>query len=270
MKVTTHGGKHTVEFTEGNHRYKVDGEYKKGVTTILGILDKPGLVQWASNKACDWIRLNSISVETSNGTSPDAYHVTEEDLKEAKYAHRTLKDNSAEIGKRVHKWIEEHISGNDTEIDDDMKISVESFLKWESEHDIEYLHSERITYSEETDICGTTDSVIILDGVRTILDFKTGHPDKEYNPSKKSYSGRVRGYTTVYMQDALYDIAIAEEDKLFADQYAVLYLPTDGGAFMFKTEEGETEHYRKMAKLLVEFDKMYSLADKFMNKYQEV
>ena len=268
MKITTHEGKHTVEFTEGNHRYKVDGEYKKGVTTILGILDKPGLVQWASNKACDWIRLNSKVTKESDGDGGVKYSVSESDLKEARYAHRTLKDNSAEIGKRVHKWIEEHIKGNDTPIDDEMKISVESFLGWEKGHDIEYLNSERITYSEETDICGTTDSVILLDGVRTILDFKTGHPDKEYNASKKSYSGLVRGYTTVYMQDALYDIAIGEEDKTYADKYAVLYLPTDGGAFYFET--AETEHYREMAKLLVKFDKMYSVADKMMNKYEEV
>lgn len=260
-EVKTHGGKHTVVFTESNHRYKVDGEYKKGVTTILGILDKPGLIQWASNKACDWIRSYCEKISDA-----PRYSVSENDLGEAKYAHRTLKDEAAEVGKRVHKWIEDHIAGTDTEYDEQMKLSVESFLKWEEENKPEYINSERIVYSEELDICGTTDSIIILNGKRTILDFKTGHPDREYDSNKKVYSGRVRGYTTVYMQDALYDIGVSEEDKVKADQYGVLYLPTDGGAFMFLTEE--TEHYREMAKLLVQFEKMYNKADKFINEYE--
>ena len=34
---------HGLKFFEASHRYKLDGAWVPGVTTILGVLNKPGL-----------------------------------------------------------------------------------------------------------------------------------------------------------------------------------------------------------------------------------
>lgn len=263
--IKTHNGKHEIAFTETGHSYKVDGVKKQGVTTVLKILDKPGLLQWAANKACDWIRINC---ETTEIIVQGMTHfvVTEEHLKLAKNAHNTLRDDAAGVGKKVHKWIEDHVGGRDNEIDMDMAVSVASFLQWELETKPDYLFSERVTYSEETDICGTTDCVAIINGKRTILDFKTGHPEKEYDAYRRRYTGRIRAYSTVYMQDAFYDIAIEEEDGVGAEQYGVLYLPTDGGAFPFYS--ADVTFWRSAAKAVLATNNFCKEADKVINQFE--
>lgn len=263
--IKTHGGKHEIRFTDAGHSYKVDGVKKQGVTTVLKILDKPGLLQWASNKACEWIRINAIVQTTLTGEK--VFQVSEEHLKVAKNAHNTLRDDAAGVGKLVHKWIEDYIAGNVTEFTEVMSPSVKAFLKWEEENKPEYINSERVTYSEELDLCGTSDLLCVIDGKRTILDFKTGHPEKEYDAYRKRYTGRTRAYSTVFMQDAFYDIAMAEEDGAYAEQYGVLYLPLDGGAFPFYSSN--VDFWKACARSVLGTNNLVKEADRLVNAFAE-
>lgn len=235
---TTHslyGGEVTVEFCEGNHRYKVNGEYKYGVTTALSVLSKDQLVQWSANRAVEAFRL-AYSAESP--WTPDTF---EEVCKQARYAHRTLKDDAADVGKRVHEWISNHIKGTPATVyDSAMFPSINAFLEWEYEAKPEYLHSERVVYSRKHDYCGTVDLVMNLNGQRVVADLKTGKPEQEY---KKTYTGRQRARCEHFMQNGAYDQAMGEEEGLYADSVAVIYLPLDGSIHVYQHDD--TQFWRE-------------------------
>lgn len=259
----THNGAHEVIFTEGNHRYKVDGQYKVGVTTILGILAKDALAPWAAGMVVKYIEENCVQFELRGGVL-DEYVVSPEQLKKAKKYHTTYKDDAADIGKAVHKWIENYFKNIPTEVTPDMEPSVKAFLAWEEKFKPLVLSSERRLYSEELDICGTSDLLAMIDGRRVVLDFKTGKPEEEYNAVKHAKTGLKRAYTTVYMQDALYDIAMHEEDFVYADQYAALYLPVTGGYEYFVNNK--VGKFRALARSLVASYKLLKEAE-FINTW---
>ena len=231
MELELYEGKYKLQFNEASHRYKVNGEFKQGVTTVLGILSKDGLIQWAANMVCSFIRENC-----GKGAS---YQVTEEDLKNAKYAHTRKRDKAADTGSKVHKWIEEHLKGNDLPIDEDMRPSITAFEQWEEAYQPTYLFSEKVVYSEEYDYCGTFDVAFEMNGKRYLGDFKTSYPDKEY---KKYYTGRVRARKEHLLQCAAYDQAYQEEFNKPFDAYMVVYITKEGELHAFETDE--IERYR--------------------------
>lgn len=240
-----------LEFNEANHRYKVNGQYKEGVTSLLKILNKDGLLQWAANMATTYIK--------DNCKDGKVYIVLDEDLAKAKYAHLNFRDAAADVGKQVHKWIELYIDGSTTSFTAEMAPSIEAFLRWEAWARPEYLFSERVCYSKEYDYCGTTDVVMMLDGMRTILDFKTGKAEEDYNPRSKRYSGKIRPRTEHLIQDAFYDIAITEEDGVAAEQYAVLYLPQNGNVqFLVNDNVGL---YKQMALSVLSTARLHKACD---------
>lgn len=80
--------------------YPIEGYGKFwSVTTILGILEKPALVQWAANCAVQHITDNIVDFLASS-------EETARILKEAKTAHNTIKNEAADVGTQVHEWIE--------------------------------------------------------------------------------------------------------------------------------------------------------------------
>lgn len=250
--------KYRLEFHDSAHRYLVNGEVKPGVTSILQLLNKPGIPQWAANQAIKSIQDHSQSFPEHLNSK--AWIVTEWDLKRAKSAYLRSRDDSADLGKRVHAWVEHHIKSqiegknDDEKFSDDMRPSIKSFLEWEEEIQPTYLFSERVIYSEGGDFCGTCDVGIMLkdaSGVekRMILDFKTGKPESQFDTKTKRYTGKKRPYSTVFIQDALYDKAIEEEDGIKADMYGALYLSTNGDLLFGLTNH--TAAYRDAGDALV-------------------
>lgn len=250
------------------HKYLVNDKEKPGVTSILSILNKPGLPQWAANQVVESIQKISDPFLKEEGMK--AWVVTEFDLKRARVAFNNSRDDSALVGKKVHSWLENHVKNQIKGIDEkekyslDMKASIETFLEWEEAHNPTYVFSERIIYSENGDYCGTCDVGLILDGKRVILDFKTGKPEKQYDTRLRRYTGKKRAYSTVFMQDALYDLAIEEEDGIKADMYGALYLSTNGDLLFSVTEE--TDAFRRAAKAVVNLHKALQIINN-VNKW---
>lgn len=228
-------GKVTVAFIEGTHRYKVlkpseQEGYKLGVTTTLKVLNKPELLQWASNMAVD-----TFAEAWKSSLHLWGQMEFKELCKQAKYAHMTYRDARALIGTNIHQWIEKHIAGEDVPYADDMAKGVNSFLEWESTHKPEYIHSERVLYSQKHDYCGTMDAAALIDGKKTIIDFKTGEPDKQYDLKTKRYTGRRRARSEHFMQEGAYSIPLKEELGFEADQLMTLYLPSSGNLYVFSS-----------------------------------
>lgn len=132
--------------------YKLDsGVRVPGVTTVLGILNKPALVKWANNLGLQGIDSN-------------------------KYV-----DNLADVGTLAHKMILNYFNRVDTDTADYSPNQVElaenclmSFWAWEREHDLVVIMAEVPLVSHRYNYGGTIDCYCNLDGKMTLLDFKTG------------------------------------------------------------------------------------------------
>ena len=132
--------------------YKLaDGTKVVGTTTVINVLNKPALVPW-SNK----LGLEGIEV--------------------GKYV-----DNLADVGTLGHEMVMCHLTGKKLLIlsysEEQIDLAGNSFLSylgWEKGHTIEPILVETPLVSEEYRYGGTLDLLACVDGVNTLIDFKTG------------------------------------------------------------------------------------------------
>ena len=64
-------------FNKEEHYYELDGKRMYGITTILGVIAKPALIQWAANMAVEYVM--NIAEQDGKGN----YTCNDEVLKEA-------------------------------------------------------------------------------------------------------------------------------------------------------------------------------------------
>jgi len=131
--------------------YKLqDGTAVPGVTTVLGILNKPALVPWAN-------RLGLQGIDSS------------------KYV-----DEKAAIGTLAHQMIANYLRGEKTDTSEYSKVQIDqaenailSFFEWEKTHPIKVLLIEEPIVSEQFCYGGTIDCLGKINGSLCLLDFKT-------------------------------------------------------------------------------------------------
>lgn len=192
------------EFNEKAHRYTLDGKPLTGVTTILGVIAKPALIQWAADQATSYVKQNLKDIAELDDV-----------LKEARIAHRKKKKEAGDIGTEVHNAIESYIKdGFMPEFEGKKKKMFDNFIKWADENIGEFIESERRLYSQEHWFAGTVDMVFKdKDGRVWIGDIKT---------SKAVYP-------EYFAQMGGYQVALEEMD---GDQdvygYVVIRLGKDG------------------------------------------
>ena len=137
----------TVKFQKNNK-----GVRFPGVTTIVGILAKPALIKWANN-----LGLKGID--------------------STKYV-----DDKADIGTLGHAMITNQLQDEGTDTSDYSQQQIGqaencalSYFKWEEEHKIDPIIIEEPMVSEEHCIGGTMDIYAEVDGVKELIDLKTGN-----------------------------------------------------------------------------------------------
>lgn len=131
--------------------YKLaDGTRVPGVTTYLGVLNKPALVKWANN-------LGLQGIDSS------------------KYV-----DNLADVGTLAHSMILTYLKGEELDSSDYSASQITlaensfmSYLEWAKHHKIEPILIETPLVSEEYRFGGTPDLLALVDGIPTLVDFKT-------------------------------------------------------------------------------------------------
>ena len=128
-----------------------DGTRVPGATTITGLLNKPHLVRWAN-------KLGLEGIDSSKYT-----------------------DEAAAVGTLAHALVQAHLQGEtlDTSMFSPAQVdlaenAVLSYLEWESRHKIEPIMLEKPMVSEKLRYGGTLDCYCMLDGIPTLIDFKTG------------------------------------------------------------------------------------------------
>lgn len=140
-----------VRAAKAHTRYKTsDGKQVPGVTTILGVLNKPALVKWANN-------LGLQGIDSS------------------RYV-----DKMASIGTLAHYMIQCHLAGEVPDFSayspeeiEKANNSLKSYHAWESQHTLKPLLCEAPLISERYRFGGTIDCYCTLNGITTLLDFKT-------------------------------------------------------------------------------------------------
>jgi len=187
------------------HQLLVDGEYKNltGCTTVLAVLAKPALIQWAADmtagalgwtKATEWQEVNGklkkieVPLEKRlealkpvfNQLMQDSEELFLKRLDEARVAHAKKKDKAGDFGTKTHAAIEELIK---TAIEKDggyimgrttsKEKPIQNFIDWAVNNEVKFLASEKNIYSEFLFIGGIVDFVCEIDGQKWIGDIKT-------------------------------------------------------------------------------------------------
>lgn len=127
------------------------GKNVVGVTTALGVLNKPALVAWAWNlgkQGIDW---------------------------------RKFRDDKADIGTLAHYLIMCHLTDEKPDTSDYSKNQIDlaencilSYFEWEKTHPIKPILTETPLVSESHQFGGTCDIYAELNGQKVLIDIKTG------------------------------------------------------------------------------------------------
>lgn len=170
----------TFRFDEKAHVYFLNDKPLHGVTTVLGVISKPALIQWAANEAIDYIeKFGTIHWSNTKDQVKEGYSASNALLKEARTAHRKKKEAAADAGTDLHAQIEEFVRyiikewGGRVPLIVAGRHSIMPFINWAREEKILFLEAEKRLYSEKLWVAGTCDLVFQKDGKTYIGDIKT-------------------------------------------------------------------------------------------------
>lgn len=142
-----------LRFAPGNHTYRLDGQRVPGVTTILGILDKPAIPKWAARVVAEYVADNTDALEhlraMGRGPMVDA-------LRSLPWQRR---DEAADRGTTIHDFAERIVNGEDVEIDDNDPLLpvVENAIAFMEDWQIEPVLVEQSVASREHQWAGRLD-----------------------------------------------------------------------------------------------------------------
>lgn len=165
------------QFDPIEHVYTLDSKPLHGVTSVLKVINKPALIQWAVNMADEHIRTNiSYAIPGEDG---GYWAIKPSVIAEAKVAHRKKKEVAGEAGTDVHaqiealikNWIEWNEGYAKCEYPEHTQVN--AFVDWAYKNNVKFLASEQKLYSEHYWIAGTADFICDIDGKRYVGDVKT-------------------------------------------------------------------------------------------------
>lgn len=150
---------------KGKSRYQLNGVGMTGVTTILGAIAKPNLIDWAASEAYkDSLSLSKEQINTI--------------LLDKNYAHKRRSDSAKDIGKDAHDWVERYIKSkiegtSEPELDKETRHICVRFKSWAEREKVTFQASELSVFSRKYFYAGTFDFVCEIGGRRFLGDFKT-------------------------------------------------------------------------------------------------
>jgi len=235
------------------YRYEVNGETKKGVTTLISArFGKDGLIGWAKKLPIEAI----IWKLTDAGKSKDYIQSYVDDIKK-KLAELEIKD--ATTGTLMHSYCEDYINGKKVvpPTTEPLISMYGKFTEWWDRQQLKVLATEQTCYSEELDVCGTFDAVVQNKKGKTILlDFKT---------SKKFYPDQP-------IQIATYKKLIEDSTNLKIDSYGIVKIPKEKfEGISFRLYEPKSIYLKgfKACKFLAKYEQDFLNREKEHNKLKK-
>lgn len=165
---------HGLKYFDKSHRYKLDGQWVPGVTTILGVLDKPALKKWAARTVAEYVADNPDGIDElramGRGPMVDA-------LKGVPF--QTFED-AGDRGNILHDYAEQLLHGQDVDVDPVHVPVMESALNFMEDWHIDPVLIEFPVASREHQWAGTGDLIADYTHPQTgaagtaIFDWKSG------------------------------------------------------------------------------------------------
>lgn len=156
-------------FYPSSHKYKLDGQWVPGVTTLLnGAIPKPALPKWSAKSVAEYVADNREAIEHlyAAGRAPMVAS-----LKEIPWQQR---DEAANRGTEVHDYAERIVNGEEVDVPEPLVGHVESAIAFLEEWAIEPVLVEAVVGSREHQYAGKLDLVADHNrGPRAIFDYKT-------------------------------------------------------------------------------------------------
>ena len=151
-------------FYPDSHRYKLDGAWVPGVTTIIGVLNKPALPKWSAGEVAEFVADNEEDVAALRrmGRGPMVAA-----LKGIPWQKR---DSAAARGTKFHAFAEQILLGHEVEVPPEQVGLVESALQFMEDYKIEPTMVECVVGSRTHHYAGTAD----LFAQDAIWDWKSG------------------------------------------------------------------------------------------------
>lgn len=202
---------------KGEHLHTYDGKPLLGTSTIVGVVNKPALIQWAANQAVEY-----VATLWSKDTPYDEAHI-QAVLKDARYAHKKKKESAATKGTDMHALLEEYVKecilkGGSPLTPSQADTKVKVFADWAVLNVKRFLWSEMNCYSTSLWVGGISDvGAELLNGKNVIIDFKS---------SKEAYE-------TQFIQCAGYDLQVSENGGYDSKGVKVLEPTTIDGYVIF-------------------------------------
>jgi len=142
--------------TKAHQKYKLhNGTIVPSVTTIIN-----ESLGWNKNALVAWARREALA-----GNDPNK-----------------LRDKAADIGTLAHYLIESHLKGIEPDVSEYAPADLEkarncfnAYLKWESNHVQDVLHTEISLVSQRYGYGGTIDLIAVIDGKLSLVDFKSSN-----------------------------------------------------------------------------------------------
>ncbi|WP_205327023.1 hypothetical protein [Glycomyces sp. YM15] len=210
------------------HAYYLDGRQVPGVTTILDkTLAKPSLIDWAAAKVAEaafdaWEAYEHTGDVTSLFATADELAAVPEQYKRA----------AAARGTRVHHAAEKFLRhGTGGIAAPDIAGYMRAFLDWHREVQPVPVLIEQSVANRTWRYAGTVDLIADIDGVRTLLDFKTG----------RSLYVEVALQLDAYRNAEIYVDAAGDEQSvadLGIEAVQVLHLQDHGGWHVYDLNAG--------------------------------
>jgi hypothetical protein len=134
------------KFDDKKHVHTLGGRPLCGVTTVLSVISKPALIQWAANMAVEYLS-EHIGEAMEYPLNP---HAIDEVFKAAKVAHKTKKEKAGDWGTQLHDAIEQWIKhGTEPTLESFQKEAFDKFKTWATDNKVEFLESEKHVWSRK-------------------------------------------------------------------------------------------------------------------------
>ena len=157
--------------------YEVDGKKLPSVTSILSIISKPALIPWAAKMAAE--KYTELIRAGEVGDFAALLAVYRDDLpameKEATAAPRQKMEAAADVGTRVHDYIECLNTGQPLPpVDEEMEPCLSAYDAWVSAHHLKIVQREMMVHTEA--YAGTLDALAVNEDLQSvIIDYKTSN-----------------------------------------------------------------------------------------------
>ena len=200
--------------------YEVQGRLLPSVTHILQVLAKPALINWAASQervACLEAAADLyLDLSKTPPMSRVSFLATLDGRIGKQKSHRRELEKAGEIGTQVHALIEWNLRqslgqkvGPEPRVVDDAQWAFMAYQDWANGVNLKPLYIEQTVFSLTHGYAGTMDLLAEVNGVPTLVDFKTGKAV----------------YAEAHLQNVAYRAALADMGHQRAEAGLIVRLP---------------------------------------------